>query len=170
MHIYKCLFTNQEVLCDNNTTLEVEDDVVYVMKGKYVTKGAEDFGISANVDEDAAEGATAEGAESGGEKVIDVVDQNRLSETAFDKASFLAWAKGYMKDVKGKLEESNPDRVAAFQAGAQTFIKKLLGQFDEYQFFMSSDAEGEGIVIPCIWEGETAKFLYFKDGLKAERV
>jgi hypothetical protein len=29
-----------------------------------------------------------------------------------------------MKEIKGKLQESNPDRVAAFEKGAQTFAKK----------------------------------------------
>jgi hypothetical protein len=39
-----------------------------------------------------------------------------------------------MKEVKAKLQESNPDRVAAFEAGASKFAKKVIGNFKDYEF------------------------------------
>ena len=39
-----------------------------------------------------------------------------------------------MKAVKAKLSESNPDRVAAFEKGAQAFAKKIVGNFKNYEF------------------------------------
>ena len=43
-----------------------------------VSKGGEDFGVAANVDEDAGEGATADGGEAA-EMVIDIVDGFKVS-------------------------------------------------------------------------------------------
>lgn len=39
-----------------------------------------------------------------------------------------------MKAVKEKLQEMNPDRVVAFEKGAQTFVKKLVANFKDYEF------------------------------------
>jgi len=170
MRIYKCIFTGDEVLCDNDQPLAVEDDVVYTIKGKYIEIGGEDFGISANVDDEAAEGATAEGAESGKTRVINVVHQNRLSETSFDKKSFMAYIKGYMKKLKEKLDESDKARSAAFMAGAQTFVKKVIAEFDDFQFFLPESNSDEGIIVLAKWVGEEAIFYYWKDGLRGEKV
>ena len=171
MRIYKCVFTGDEVLCDNDMPLPVEDDVVYTMKGKWIEVGGEDFGISANVDEDAAEGATAEGGADGKTRVLSVAHQNRLMETSFDKKSYMAYIKGYMKKLKEKIEESGDSaRSAAFMAGAQTFVKKVIGEFDEYQFFLGESGNDEGIIVLCKWVGEDAIFYYWKDGLKGEKV
>ena len=39
-----------------------------------------------------------------------------------------------MKEVKGKLQESNPERVEAFEKGAAAFAKKLVANFKDYEF------------------------------------
>ena len=170
MKIYKCIITGDEVLCDNDKPLEIEHDIVYVIKGKYISVGGEDFGISANVDEDAGEGATADGMEDSQSKVVDVVHFNRLQETMYDKKSYTAYVKGYMKTLVEKLQESDPTRVDAFKAGAQTFIKKVLSEFDEYQFFTGESMDPEGITVLAKWDNEDAYFYFFKDGLKGEKV
>jgi len=103
MKIYKCIITGDEVLCDNDKPLKEEDDVVYVIEGKYITIGGEDYGLAANADEDADEGATADATEEAKQKVVDVVHQNRLQETFFDKKSYMGHIKAYMKRVKERL-------------------------------------------------------------------
>lgn len=170
MRIYKCIFSGDEVLCDNDQPLKVEDDVVYTIVGKYIEVGGEDFGISANVDDEAAEGATADGGDNGKTRVINVVHQNRLTETSYDKKSYMAYIKGYMKKLKEKLDESDPAKSAAFMAGAQVFVKKVIAEFDEYQFFMSESNSDEGIIVLAKWVGEEANFYYWKDGLRGEKV
>lgn len=67
-----------------------------------------------------------------------VVHSFRLQSTQFDKKSYLAYLKGYMKAVKAHLTEKNPDRVADFEAGAQTFAKKIVGGFKDYEFVRSA--------------------------------
>jgi len=39
-----------------------------------------------------------------------------------------------MKEVKAKLQESNPDRVAVFEKAAQGLAKKIVGNFKDYEF------------------------------------
>jgi dethiobiotin synthetase len=41
---------------------------------------------------------------------------------------------GYMKAVKTKLQETNPDRVSVFEKGAQAYAKKIVAKFDDYEF------------------------------------
>ena len=40
-----------------------------------------------------------------------------------------------MKNLKEKLEDKDPERVRTFMKAASGVVKKILGQFDEYQFF-----------------------------------
>ncbi|KNH04185.1 IgE-dependent histamine-releasing factor [Perkinsela sp. CCAP 1560/4] len=170
MKIYKCILSGDEVLCDNDRTLEVMNDVVFVVKGKYISIGGEDYGISTNVDEDAGEGATADGMDDGQAKVVDIVHFNRLAETMYDKKSYTAYVKGYMKKLIENLEKTDPSLVDTFKQGAQAFIKKVLSEFDEYQFFTGESMDPEGITVLAKWDGEDAYFYYFKDGLKGEKV
>jgi len=175
MQIFRCLFCNAEVLCDSGIQLKVADGM-FVVQGKYIEIGGEDFGIASNVDEDADEGATSEGTTSNKKKVVDVIHHNHLQETTFDKAAYMAYIKGYLKNVIAKIKETggSDEAVKEFQANAQTFIKKVIGAFDEWQFFYPDMGDNcdydNAIVILCRWEGETPFFYYFKDGLKSEKV
>ena len=78
-----------------------------------------------------------EGVDSSAVTGINVVISHRLQETAFDKASYMAYIKDYMKAIKEKLQKTNPARVDAFVAGAQTVVKRLIGQISkgEIRFF-----------------------------------
>jgi Translationally controlled tumour protein. len=39
-----------------------------------------------------------------------------------------------MKAVKSHLSEKNPDRVDAFEKGAQAFAKKIVANFKDFEF------------------------------------
>ena len=39
-----------------------------------------------------------------------------------------------MKTVKAHLSEKNPERVEAFEKGAQAFAKKIVANFKDYEF------------------------------------
>lgn len=176
MLIFKCFFCDAEVLCDSGVVL-AEKDGMYVVKGRYMEIGNEDYGISSNVDEDADEGATGEGTDNKKQKVIDVIYNNHLTETSFEKAAFMAYIKGYLKNLIEKLKANgkSDEEVKTFQTNAQTFVKSVVSSFDDWQFFYpdmsSDDADYDtAMVIYCKWDGETPYFYYFKDGLKAEKV
>merc|ERR1712146_457543 len=138
------------------------DDVMYEVEAKFVVEKEDDYGISANADED---------ADATEKRVINVVAAHRLMETGFDKKSYMGYIKGYMKKVKTYLEENNPDRVQPFMKGAQEFVKKILANFDDYQFFMGENMDAEaGIALMGYREdGVTPYFLVWKDGVNMEK-
>lgn len=111
------------------------------------------------------------GVDNSTETVIDVVDAFRLQETPFSKKEFGTYIKGYMQRVKGHLEKSQPDRVEKFMSGGQALVKKILGQFDDFQFFLGESADCEaGVVFGYYKDGEEApRLIYIKDGLKEEK-
>lgn len=51
-----------------------------------------------------------------------------------------------MKTVKAHLEKTNPERVAAFEKGAQTLAKKIVGNFKDYEFYVGESMNPEGMV------------------------
>lgn len=170
MKVYRDVLTNHEVVCDNDRPFDEEGNIVYKVAGRYIEIGGEDFGISANVDADAEEGATGELAE-GKKRVIDVVHNNRYTETNYDKASYMAHIKGYMKALLEKIEDA--DAKKAFQANASAFVKQVLKDIGDYQFFIPEGNEEDpdnGMIVLCRWDGETPVFYYWKDGLKGMRV
>jgi len=174
MKIYKCIFTGTEVVCDNDRPFPIVDDCVYAIQGRYVEIGGEDYGLGANVDDEAAEGATADTLDNGKQKVVDVVHFNRLVETCYDKKAYMAHIKAYLKAVNEKIKAVDEEASAKFMSNAQVFIKKVIADFGEYQFFLpplSDDANPEeSIVILGRWEGETPTYYFWKDGLHGQRV
>ena len=50
----------------------------------------------------------------------------------------MTYIKGYMTKLKKHLEKEQPDRVEAFMKGAQGFVKKIVGDFDQYQLYVDS--------------------------------
>lgn len=51
-----------------------------------------------------------------------------------------------MKAVKGKLVESKPERVEAFEKGASTFAKKIIANFKDYEFYVGEKMDPDGMV------------------------
>ncbi|RNE98832.1 IgE-dependent histamine-releasing factor [Trypanosoma rangeli] len=170
MRIFKDALTNAEVFCDNDRPVEVEGDIVYMLKGSYIEVGGEDYGISANVDEDAGEGAVGD-VDDSKKQVIDVVHNNRYTETNYDKNSYMAHIRSYMKQLLEKIEDAEEKKK--FQANAAAFVKKVIKDIDDYQFFIPEGNEEDpdnGMIVLCKWDGEVPYFYYWKDGVRGERV
>jgi hypothetical protein len=60
--------------------------------------------------------------------------------------SYLTYLKGYMKAVKTKLQETNPDRVPVFEKNAATFAKNIIANFKDYEFYVGESMNPEGMV------------------------
>lgn len=88
-----------------------------------VKEGDVDIGANASAEEQ------EEALEDGAVTVNDVVHSFRLQSTGFDKKSYMTYIKGYMKNIKKTLTETNPERAAVFEAKATPFVKKILGNF-----------------------------------------
>eukprot|EP00917_Polyrhabdina_sp_WS-2016_P025394 GHVP01054736.1.p1 GENE.GHVP01054736.1~~GHVP01054736.1.p1 ORF type:complete len:182 (+),score=50.36 GHVP01054736.1:942-1487(+) len=181
MLIYLDRFTRDEIVSDSYKQeapfgKEELSDVAFEIMAKRTKKGAEDYGISANVDEDAEEGATADGG-AGGEEVVDLLDKFDLSEFPLSKKDFVSFIKKMMKHVKSDLEEKSPERVEAFTTGAQELVKELLSKFDEFTFYMGPSGLNEfedgkcTLVASYYKDEETApRLIYIKDTFIEEKM
>lgn len=117
------------------------------------------------------EDADAGAVDDSSYQVNDVVDSFRLEQTSFDKKSFVTYIKGYLKEIKTKLSEKNPERVPEFEKGAQAYVKKLLEKFDDLEWYTGDSMNPEAMVIPLAYreDGTTPYLMYWKDGLRAEK-
>ena len=167
MLVFSDIISGDELFSDGFDP-QLVDDIVYEIATKQVTKtDSDDFDIGANP----AEGEETE-VDVNTVTVNNLVDAHQLMETSFDKKSFQIWIKGYMKAVKAHLEENDPDRVKDFMSGAAKMVKKILGNFKEYQFFTGESMDAEGSVGFLFYkeDGITPYFWFFKDGVKSEKV
>jgi len=84
----------------------------------------------------------------------------------------MTYIKGYMKKLKDKLKDVNPERVAAFEANAPRVVKKILENFKDYEFYTGESMNPDGMIALLNYreDGTTPFFTLFKDGLKSERL
>ncbi|KAI0081768.1 translationally controlled tumor-associated [Panus rudis PR-1116 ss-1] len=167
MLLYSDIITGDE-MCSDAFPIKLIDDIAYEVDCQMITvKPGADVDIGANPS-----------AEEGGEDVDDtaiqvnnVVYSFRLQSTQFDKKSYLTHLKDYMKAVKAKLQETNPDRVQAFESGAQAFAKKIISNFKDYEFYTGESMNPEGMVALLNYreDGVTPYLTFWKDGLKENK-
>ncbi|XP_040005198.1 translationally-controlled tumor protein homolog [Xiphias gladius] len=169
MIIYRCIISGDEMFSDAFKVKESESGFFYEVEGKTVTRteGFDDslFGANASAEE------LPELSESSSVSGVDIILNHKLQETAFDKKQYMTYIKEYMKALKGKLEESNPDRVEAFMAGITAEVKKIVGNIKNYQFFTGESMNPDGMVglLDYREDGITPYMLFFKDGLLVEK-
>jgi hypothetical protein len=96
-----------------------------------------------------AEDGGDEGAEDNTSTVINVVHSFRLNETSFDKKSYLTALKHYMKTVKEKMKARNAsdDEIKEFETGAQTFAKKVVSSFKDWEFYTGESMDPDGMIV-----------------------
>ena len=77
-----------------------------------------------------------------------------------------------MKRVKAHLSEKDPERVEAFEKAAQGYAKKIVANFKDWEFYTGDKMDPEGMVVLLNYreDGTTPYLVYFKDGLKVEKV
>jgi len=168
MIIYKDTFTQDELFSDAHP-MELLNGVVYKVKGKLITEtfDIDEKAIGGNA---SAEGGGEEGADSASKQGVDIVLSNRLVEFTQNKKDYMAHIKDYMKEVKAKLEADNSPDKDIFQKNVQEFVKEVLGNFKEYQFFCGESMKPEGMLALMKWDEETPYMYFFKHGIEAEKV
>jgi len=169
MIIYRCIISGDEMFSDAFKVKESESGFFFEVEGKTVTRteGFDDALIGAN----ASAEEVCEGTETSSVSGVDIILNHKLQETAFDKKQYMTYIKDYMKAIKAKLEESNPDRVETFMAGITGEVKKIVGNIKNYQFFTGESMNPEGMVglLDYREDGITPYMLFFKDGLLIEK-
>ncbi|CAO3593327.1 unnamed protein product [Absidia cylindrospora] len=147
MLLYRDILAGDELFSDAYPIKLVDDIAFEVDCAVRTPPKKSEIDIGANP---SAEGGE-EAAESSSQTVNNVIYSFRLSETSFDKKSYMTYIKGYMKAVKAKLAETDPERVPVFEKNATTLIKK---------FWVTSRTTNSTLVNPWIP----------KDGLKVEKL
>ena len=141
MLLYEDIISGDEMVSDGFKIIEV-DDIAYEVNCRMVIvkEGEVDIGANASAEEE------TEALEDGAVTVNDVVHSFRLQSTSFDKKAYMTYIKGYMKAVKKYLEENNPDRVPIFEDKVKDFVKKILGNFGDYEFYTGESMNPDGAV------------------------
>ncbi|XP_034417713.1 translationally-controlled tumor protein homolog [Cyclopterus lumpus] len=169
MIIYRCLISNDEMFSDSFKVKESENGIFYEVEGKLVTRaeGFDDALIGANASAEEA----AEGSDVSSVSGVDIILNHTLHQTGFTKKQYLSYFKEYVKVIKANLEKNNPERVATFVDEIQKEAKKIVGNIDNYQFYMGENMNPEGMVALLDYreDGITPFMLFFKDGLLVEK-
>ncbi|CAH2352811.1 translationally-controlled tumor protein homolog [[Candida] railenensis] len=168
MKIFKDVISGDELLSDAYE-VKLIDGAVYEADCAMVNvSGGGDVDIGGNP---SAEDA-AEDLEDGVETVNNVVYSFRLQQTQFDKKSFLTYVKGYMKKVKAYLAEHNPDEIEAFEKGATKYVKKVIANFGDWDFYTGESMDPDGMVVLLNYreDGTTPFVAIWKHGVNEEKI
>jgi len=169
MIIFKDLITGDELISDSYDLKEV-DGAVYEADCKRITIGNDNIDIGANPS-----------AEEGGEDlddaavtVLDVVHSFRLTESSFDKKSYLSHLKTYFKKVKEGLaaKGADADAIKEFETKAGAYAKKIVANFKDYEFYIGESMDPDGMVVLLNYreDGSTAYITVWKHGLTEMKV
>ncbi|OMH81599.1 Translationally-controlled tumor protein-like protein [Zancudomyces culisetae] len=167
MLLFRDVISKDELFSDAYP-IKLVDDFIYEVECKMIQVGGESFDIGANPSAEDGEEALEEGVEM----TNNVVYSFRLQQTSFDKKSYMAYIKGYMKSVLKHLSETNPERVPVFQKKAQDFVKKIISNIKDYDFYIGEGMDPDGMVALLNYreDGITPYFSFFKDGLLEEKL
>jgi len=169
MIIYKDIISGDEIISDSYDLIEV-DGVAYEADCAMIVEGAVNVDTGANASAEEAE----EGVEDAEIKVNNIVHSFRLQSTSFDKKGYLAYLKGYMKAIKAKLQDAgkSEEEIKEFEAGAQSFAKKIIGKFKDWEFYTGESMNPDAMVVLLNYreDGTTPYVVVWKHGLKATKV
>lgn len=170
MIIYKDLFTQDELFSDIYP-MELIDGAIYKLKGKQTTETVGDVDDSLIGGNASAEGADADaGGEASSQSGINIVLANRLVSYDMKKKDFITFIKEYSARLLAKLTEESPDQVDVFKKGSGKFVKELIGEFKEWEFYCGASMHPDGGLAFVKWDEETPYVYFFKQGLEAEKV
>lgn len=168
MEVFFDIITGDELFSDSYNP-QLIDDTVYKVKCSYKKVGATQVDIGANKSVE-GEDAEEEAVDDSEQTVIDLVDAFQLQEASLDKTSYRQFLKDYFGAIKGKLQESNPDRVAAFQEGAKAFMGKLPKNMDEsFRYYLGESNDIQGMIVLMEFEGDNMYAYFWRDGVKSRK-
>lgn len=150
---------------------ELVDDLYFVIRGELTTlkDSLDESKFGANKSEEAP---AEDGADTASVSGCDIVLQNRLEETRFNKKSYKSHIKEFSTALLKHVQENHPDiDIAAYKKKLTAFIAgKILKEFDEYQFFTGESGDVDGLVAYMYWEGETPIMIFLKHALIEEKL
>jgi len=165
MKVFQDIISNDEMFTDI-FPIELIDDVVYKVKGKLVTETTDtsNINIGQNASEEACDEEQADSATS--TSGVNIVLANRLNCVGFDKKSYKVHIGDYMKSILKRLEEDGQKEEAAqFKKKISPFVKKVLEEFKEYDFYQGESMNPDAMCALLKWDEETPYMYFFKHGL-----
>ncbi|KIJ20060.1 hypothetical protein PAXINDRAFT_67382 [Paxillus involutus ATCC 200175] len=169
MLLYEDILSGDEMFSDA-FPVKLIDNIVYEVDCQLTTVKEGEVDIGANPSSEEQD----EGLDDGAKQVNNVIHSFRLQQTSFDKTSYVAYLKDYMKKVKTGLQKADPDpaKVTAFTTGAGAYAKKIVAHFKDYEFYTGESMNTEGMVALLNYrdDGITPYFTFWKDGLKVVKL
>ncbi|KAG8909248.1 hypothetical protein FRC00_010450 [Tulasnella sp. 408] len=172
MLLYKDILTKSEdELFSDAYPMKEVDGIAYEVDCAMIVVKDGDVDIGANPSAEEVQEALEDGATT----VNNVVHSFRLESTSFSKKNdYVTHLKAYMRALKAKLKETNPERVEEFEKGAAKFAQKIVANFNNYEFYTgaSMDVDTPGMVALLNYreDGVTPYFTFWKDGLKEQKL
>ncbi|KAI1927443.1 hypothetical protein LOZ58_006442 [Ophidiomyces ophidiicola] len=178
------IITGDEVMSDTYKLVDVPGGVLWEVDCKKYPKKKENFEL-AGANPSAEDGGDDFGDDDGapGVMVHDIEEAFQLQWLKVDengtdmrpsKDAFKAHLKSYVRKVNDKLKEKNtsPEELKEFQSGAQAAVKKILANYDNYDVFMGSsmDPNGMHVLIDFRDDGITPYATIWKHGLEGMKV
>jgi len=164
MLLYSDIISGDKMISDafyiklvGDVLYEVDCEMIAVKDGADI-----DIGVNPSAEEQ------REALEEGVWGINNIVYSFRLQPTTFDKKSFLTYLKGYTNKLKAQFQSFEPDRVDAFEKGAQAFTKVVSANFGCFEFYTGESMNPDGMVALLNYRGDgvTPYFTFWKDGLK----
>ncbi|KAJ8350007.1 hypothetical protein SKAU_G00251370 [Synaphobranchus kaupii] len=168
MRLYRDIITGDEMFSDVFKITESTNGILYEVEGKLEIRSEDvNCAIGGNPSADQKEEILLPNTFSG----VDIVMNHKLQKMDYTKQIYKDYIKDYMKAIKAKLEETNPDRVEAFMSGAKAEVVKLLPKLKNCQYFRGESMNTDGMVVLLDYrdDGSTPYLIYFKDGLSMEK-
>eukprot|EP00794_Sanderia_malayensis_P011012 gene11012-12175_t len=168
MIIYKDAITGDELFSDSYK-IEVVDDILYHVYGKFVKESSDDSNINIGANPSAEE--EQEGFEANVTTGIDVCLANRLVDSSMTKSDYKKHVKAFSKAL---LANAKPERAEFLKANLPKAVAKFLESFDDYSLFVGESVQEGGTVVLCKYAdnciiGSTVDVWVWKDSVVEEK-
>jgi len=170
MKVYKCVFCKDEFISDSYKFEAPLGDKELLDVAFQVPTSLIYDQVSCDIPDNSAEDENP-GVADTASQVIDVVSSFQLQEVPLSKAELQAYLKTYFKRVLDHLTAQNSPRIEAFKTNSMVLAKKLLGMFDDLQFYFGSSVDTEAACAFAFYENSdlSPKMIFIRDGLKEEK-
>lgn len=176
MKIFKDIITGDEMFTDSNK-INLVDDCLYEVLCTHVVRREGEI-VLAGSNPSAEEGDDGEGG--GGEHVesgLDLVLNQRLQPTSFNKSDYKAYLKTYTKSLSDKWKEQglSDEQLAEYKEKFMLAAKKVVPKLDDCEFFVGESCNPDGMVAVLQYRekpdgNEEAIMMFYKHGLESEKV